>query len=108
MAQTLKVLGQVATAATTETDLYTVPGATTAAVSSVVVCNRSTATSFRISVSVAGGATANKDYLYYDQAIGANTTFIATIGITLGATDKIKVYATSANLSFNAFGSENT
>lgn len=109
MAQTLKVLGQVATSATTETDLYVVPASTTAAVSSVVVCNRgASATTFRISVSVDGAVTANKDYLYYDVSIGANDTFIATIGITLGDTDKIRVYAGNANLSFTAFGAENT
>jgi hypothetical protein len=32
-------------------------------------------------------------------------TFI-TIGVTLAATDVITVYASSANLSFSAFGSE--
>jgi hypothetical protein len=109
LADTPKILGQAAPAATTETDLYTVPGATTTVVSSVVVCNRgSSATTFRISVADGGGATANKDYLYYDVAIPAFDTFIATIGATLEATDKIKVYAGNANLSFNAFGIEST
>lgn len=107
MAQTLKVLGQSAPGATTETDLYTVPAATTAAVSSIVVCNRSTSATFRISISVTGSATANKDYIYYDQTVPANDTFIATIGATVGATDKIRVYASSANLSFSAYGAEN-
>lgn len=108
MPQVLKTLGQSAPAATTETDLYTVPAATTAAVSSVVVCNRGVATTFRISVSVAGAATANKDYLYYDIPLPATETFVATIGITLGATDKLRVFAGTANTSFSAFGSENT
>ncbi len=108
MAQVLSVLGQAAPGATTETDLYTVPSSTTAAVSSVVVCNRSTETTFRISVSVNGAATANKDYLYYDTIVPANESYIATIGITMGDTDKIRVYAGSANVSFSAFGSENT
>ena len=108
MAQTLKVLGQSAPSATTETDLYTVPGATTAVVSSIVICNRSGSNAtFRISVAVGGGATGNKDYLYYDNTVLANDSFIATIGVSLGAGDKIKVYASSANLSFNAFGAEN-
>lgn len=108
MAQTLKLIGQSAPSATTETDLYTVPGATTTVVSSLVICNRSTATTFRVYVADAGAVTANKMYLYYDTPIGANDTFIATIGITLEATDVLRVYAGSANLSFNAFGAENT
>lgn len=107
MAQTLKVLGQAAPSTTTEADLYVVPALTSVAVSSIVVCNRGTATSFRIYIAVAGAATANKMYLYYDVPIAANDTFIATIGITLGAADVVRVYAGSADLSFNIFGAEN-
>jgi hypothetical protein len=104
---TRKVLGQSAPGATTETDLYTVPASTSAVISSLVVCNRSAAVvTFRVSVAVAGGATANKDYLYYDVTLPPNDSFVATIGITLAATDKIKVYASTANLSFNLFGEE--
>jgi len=109
MATTIKNLGQVAASATTETDLYTVPAETSTVCSSLVVCNRGTsAATFRISHAVGGGNTANKDYLYYNLDIPANDTFIATIGVTMAATDKIKVYASTANLSFNLYGQENT
>jgi hypothetical protein len=109
MADLAKLLGQSAPAATTETDLYTVPAVTNTTVSSVVVANRgSSATTFRISVADAGAATTNKDYLYFDISIPAFDTFIATIGATLEATDKIRVFAGNANLSFNAFGIEST
>lgn len=102
-----KTLGQSSPAATTETDLYTVPAATSAVASSVIVCNRSSVLStFRISIAVGGGATTNKDYIYYDLPIGANDTFIATIGVTLAATDKVRVYASNTNLSFSLYGSE--
>lgn len=106
MATAYKVLGQSSPSATTETDLYTV-AATSAVASSVIVCNRSSVLStFRISIAVGGGATANKDYIYYDLPIGANDTFIATIGVTLAATDKVKVYSSNTNLSFSLYGSE--
>lgn len=102
-----KVLGQSSPAATTETDLYTVPAATSAVASSVIICNRSsTLATFRISIAVGGGATANKDYIYYDLPLGANDTFIATIGVTLATTDKVKVYSSNTNLSFSLYGSE--
>ena len=107
MAITQKVLGQSAPNATTETTLYTVPAATSSVASSIVVCNRSgVAVTFRVSVSVGGGATANKDYLYYDLPLAANDSFAATLGITLAATDIVRVYASTANLSFNLFGQE--
>lgn len=107
MTITRKTLGQTAPGATTETDLYTVPASTSTVVSSIVVCNRGAVTAtFRVSVAVGGGATGNKDYLYYDVLMPPNDTFIATVGLTLAATDKVKVYASNGNLSFNLFGEE--
>lgn len=109
MADTLKVLGQQAPNATTETDLYTVPASTQALGSSILVCNRGgSATTFRISVSVGGGATANKDYLYYGTQVPANNTYKATLGMSLGAADKVRIYAGNGNLSFTLFGMERT
>jgi ribosomal protein S2 len=103
-----KVLGQLNPLAVTLTALYTVPASKEVVTSSIVVTNRSAvATSFRISVAVAGAVDDNKQYLYYDISIPGNDTFIATIGITLAATDVVRVYATLATLSFNLFGTEN-
>jgi hypothetical protein len=103
------VLGQAAPNATTETDLYTVPASTSAVCSTITICNRAaTAATFRVSVSAGGGATASKDYLYYDVTVAGNDTFAATFGMTLATTDKVRVYASTANLSFNLFGQETT
>ena len=107
MATTYKVLGQVSPSATTETLLYVVPSATTAIGSSIIIANRGTSVAtFRVSIAVGGAATTNKDYIYYDLPIGANDTFIATIGITLATTDEVRVYASNTNLSFSLYGSE--
>src|SRR6478609_3949305 len=104
---TQKVLGQSKPTATILTDLYTVPAATAATASTIMVCNQSaTATSFRISVAPAGAADSPSQYLYYDVAIPGNDTFAATIGITLATTDKVRVYTTLATLSFSLFGME--
>ena len=59
-----------------------------------------------LSIAISGAATTNKDYIYYDLPIGANDTFIATIGVTLAATDVVRVYASNTNLSFSLYGSE--
>ena len=107
MADTLKILAQAAPAATTETALYTVGAGKVATVSTLTVCNRAaTAATFRITAAIAGAATTNAQYIYYDQAIDGNSSFAITIGITLAATDVIRVYASTANLSFNLFGVE--
>ncbi len=102
-----KVLGQSTPTATTETNLYTVPLGRAGVVSSVVVCNRGVSTeTFRISISVAGGVTGNKDYIYYNVEVPSQNTFVATIGLTLSATDIVRIYASSGNLSFSLYGSE--
>jgi hypothetical protein len=102
-----KVLGQVAPSATTNTTLETVPSATQVVVSTIAVCNRAaTAATYRIAVRPAGATLANEHYIAYDTAITANNSTMITIGITLAATDVITVYASNANLSFSAFGSE--
>lgn len=107
MAVVYKVLGQSAPSATTETDLYTVPAATETIVSTLTVTNRSaTAATFRVSVSVNGAATATKDYLAYDLVCNGNGFVAFTIGATMDATDVVRIYASSADLSFNLFGSE--
>lgn len=99
------VLGQSFPGAATLTPLYTVPALTTTTASTIVVANQSAvATSFRISVAVAGAADTPAQYLYYDVAIAGNDVFAATLGITLGAGDVVRVYATLATLSFNLFG----
>lgn len=109
MADQNKVLGQVAPAATTLTDLYTVPSSTQTVVSTLVVCNRaSTKTTFRVSVAVAGVADATNQYVYYDVSIAPNETFTGTLGMTLAATDRVRCYAGAAQLTFQVFGVEIT
>lgn len=109
MTETPRVLGQSAPVAATLTAAYTVPAATNTVVSSIVVCNRSaTPTTFRISVAVAGAVDATSQYLFYDAAIGGNGAVTVVLGVTLAATDVVRVYATLATLSFSFFGVEVT
>jgi hypothetical protein len=103
----IKVLGQLDTAATTETTLYTVPNLAQTTVSSFVACNRTgSAITFRLRVNVAGASNDDKQFLYYDKSVAANSTFTAVIGICLGQKDVLKVYASAVNMSFNIFGVE--
>ena len=107
--ETRKVLFQSNPNAATLTDAYTVPASTQVVGSTINVCNRSAvATTFRISIGVAGAADDNKQYLEYDAAIVGNDSIAITIGFTLGATDVVRVYATLATLSFTGFGVELT
>lgn len=109
MATTYKVLGQQAPSATTQTTLYTVPSATQAVISTVVVANRAAApATYRIAVQPNNAPLANQHYIAYDVTVGASDSTTITLGITMDADDVLSVYASTANLSFNAFGSELT
>ena len=107
MATTYKVLAQSAPSATTATDIYTVPGSTQSIISSIVVANRSaSAVTYRIAVRPNGATLANQHYVAYDVTVGASDSTTITLGITMDAADVLTVYASTADLSFNVFGSE--
>jgi len=109
VAQEYKVLGQSPPAATTLTDVYTVPASTSAVISSICVCNRAaTGKTFRLSIAIAGAADTVAQYLTYDQAISANDMIFLQLGITLATTDVLRVYVSSADISVNVFGMEIT
>jgi glucose-6-phosphate dehydrogenase assembly protein OpcA len=107
MPTTYKVLGQSNPAATTLTSLYTVPSATSAVVSSITIANLgASSATFRVAVRPAGTSIANQHYIAYDITIAALDTLTLTLGVTLATTDVVSVYASTATMSFSAFGSE--
>jgi glucose-6-phosphate dehydrogenase assembly protein OpcA len=107
MPTTYKVLGQSNPSATTLTTLYTVPASTQAVISSISIANlTATAATFRIAVRPAGASITNAHYLGYDITVGASDTTIITVGVTMNTTDVLSVYASTANLTFQAYGSE--
>jgi hypothetical protein len=103
-----KVLGRKAAAATTAEELYAVPSASAAVVSSIVIANRSgSARTYRLAVKPTSGTTlANEHYLVYDATVPGNDTVVLTIGVTLASSNVIVTYASAADLTFTAFGSE--
>lgn len=108
MPTTYKVLGQSAPAAATPADLYTVPAATEAVISTINVVNThaTTADVIRIAVRPNGASLINQHYIVYGVSLAAGSTFTYTGGITVDATDVITVYSTNGTSSFSAFGSE--
>ncbi len=109
MAETRKILAQSYPGGTGLTDVYTVPGTTQAVVSTVTICNQNTTdTTFRLAVAEAGAGDNAKQYLLYDEPLPAKSTYIATIGMTLGAADVVRVNPGNSNCSINVFGVELT
>jgi len=101
------VLGQSALSATTLTTVYTVP-ASTLAVVNINVVNRSTSATADVRVALASTATpTNAEYIEFDATIPARGVLERT-GIALQATERVVVFASTANCSVNVYGLEQT
>jgi hypothetical protein len=110
MAQTYKRLGAINPTANTQTNVYVVPAATEAVMSTITICNQSasnisyslilmTASEFS---SPAPAAT----FLVRGAVIPAADSIILTMGITANAGSILAANTSSGNISFSAFGSE--
>jgi hypothetical protein len=108
MPTTYKILGQVAPAANTATTLYTVPSGNATVISSLTVCNAGTGGNANVSVQccVANATTATSQFLVNNNTLVQNDTLFLTLGVTLAATDTLRVTSTVANVAFQVFGSE--
>ena len=107
MSDQLKILGQLDAAATTIETLYTTPDLVMTTVSSLVVCNRTAASiTFRVSIYQAGSSPDDKQFIFYDAPLAANSTLTTVIGITLTEGDLVKTYASAIGMSFNLYGVE--
>jgi len=107
MAETLKVLGQAAPMAAALTSLYQVPTGCSAVVSTLIACNRGAGTALvNVGVAVGGGVLGDAGYLYYSLAVPSHDTFAATVGLSLAADDDVRVYSSTADMSFSLFGTE--
>jgi len=107
LANLYKVLAQSAPAATTATDVYTVPAATEAVLSAIIIANRAgTAGTYRLSVRPDGAAQSDLHYIAFDVPVAANDSTTLTLGITLDAADVVTVYCSSADMTVSIFGTE--
>lgn len=97
--------GQYALSAATLTDVFTCASGRMTRVQ-VVFCNRSTATTIRLSIAKDGAGDTDSQYLYYDYVLPANDV-IDDIHLTLTEGDVLRAYAASANVSVNVIVDEN-
>lgn len=87
--------------------LYTTPSATQAVISSIVICNQSSsAITFRIGMDTTAGTPGASEFLVYDAVIAGNDTIALTLGVTMPASNFIRVSSSANTCSFSAFLSE--
>ena len=102
-----RILGQVATAATTDTTIYTVPSNVETHVERIYCTNRDAgAGTVRIAIVKGGESVGNKNYIAYDITVNGNSAMIYELASMI-AGDFIVVRASTANFSFSVFGEEN-
>ena len=107
MTTVYKVLGQSAPTANTATTLYTVPSSNSAVCSSMTICNGSGANAnVSVQVAVANAASSGSQYIVNNNNLVAGDTLFLTLGVTLAATDTVRVTASGANVAFQLYGSE--
>lgn len=103
MANTAKALFRGAATTTLTTNLYTVPSATTAVITNIVVTNTdSSSGTFTISVGAAGSEVA----LFDGVTIAADTTTVIDLKQVLPATHVIDGGASATTINFHISGME--
>lgn len=107
MAISPKILAQTRPSAGVLTDHYTCPASTKTTTTTIAIHNTSsTEDTFKITVAPSGAADATVHELYGGAACPGNETITITIGVTLNATDKIRVHSTNGTLNFHTYGIE--
>jgi hypothetical protein len=104
-----KVLGQVEYDGTGEDTLYTVPSSTQTVVSTLLVCNKNaSAGTFDARIKVNNAGDDDKQYVAFEAPVLGKDTLFITVGITLAAGDVVAVKGSTADITFQLFGSELT
>ena len=112
MPTTYKRLVAINPSANTQTNVYVVPAATEAVISTITICNQSFANALyslavmpsSIFTTPAGAA----HFIARDVVLPASDTVILTMGLTANTGTVITANASIATVSFSAFGSEIT
>jgi len=87
--------------------LYTTPAATSAVISSLVICNQSSsAITVRIGLDATEGTPGASEFLVYDASVAANDTLILTMGLAMAASKYLRVSSSANTCSFTASVSE--
>lgn len=112
MPQNFKRLGAINPSANTQTNVYVVPAATEAVISTITVCNQfSVNSSFSLILmdsSEFSSPAPTATFLIRGAVVPAADTLVLTMGLTANAGSILAANTNSANISFSVFGSELT
>lgn len=91
----------------TYSTLYQTPAATQAVISSLVITNQASSdVTVRIGLDTTAGTPGASEWLVYDAVVAGNDTVALTLGITMPASNFIRVSSSANTCNFTAFLSE--
>jgi hypothetical protein len=112
MANTYKRLGAINPSANTQTNVYVIPAATEAVISTITICNQSASNaSYSLALmpsSIFSTSAGDAHFLVRGATVPAADTIILTIGLTGNAGSVLAANTNNPNVSFAAFGTEIT
>ena len=112
MPTTYKRLGAINPSANTQTNVYVVPAATEAVISTITICNQGASNAlFSLAVmpaTIFANTAGAAHFIARDVVLPASDTIILTMGLTANAGSVITANGSIATISFSAFGSEIT
>ena len=113
MANSYKILGQIAPTSNTLTNVYVTGASVSSVVNTIYLCNQDSANAnVSLIVRPVNEALANKHYILQDQRLDAADTIILNLNITmnsdviLAANIATRTGEATANCSVNAYGVE--
>lgn len=98
-------LGKAAPAANTLTTVYTVPPGKMVSFNVLAVNRGDTATSVRLAIT-RDAAPVNQDWIEYDALLPGKGAVLERFGIMAGPTEKVIVWADTANVTWRVNGAE--
>jgi len=112
MPQSFKRLGAINPTANTQTNVYVIPAATEAVISTVTICNQSSSNVSYSLISMTAGEFSSpapvKTFLVRGATVPAADTIVLTLGLTMNAGSILSANTNSGSVSILAFGSELT
>lgn len=110
MGQSFKRLGAINPSANTQTNVYVVPAATEAVISTIAICNQSASNvSYSLILMDSSEYSASapaSSFLVRGATVPAADTIFLTVGLTANAGSVIASNTNSSDVSFSLFGSE--
>lgn len=89
--------------------LYSTSASATAVISSILICNTSSASAtYRIGLDTTAGTPGASEWLVYDASVAAKDTITLTLGVCLQNSRFIRVSSSTNEVAFTAFVSEIT